>query len=83
MQQVVGAPEWPKAPLLSLSPDSLGTLGDTARHLATYTPAALMHRDESWTRREIEAVITELLTVEVGIESFDWDDHFVRDLRID
>lgn len=81
--EVVGLPDWPGMPWFRFSAESAGTLGDTAKHLATYAPAALMHPGETWTRCEVEAVITELIAAELGISSFEWDHYFARDLRID
>src|SRR5690606_353492 len=83
MKHVVGVAAWPGTSLLGRSPASAGTLGDTARFLATNAPAALMWPDDNWSRSEIEAVIAELLEAELGIKSFSWNASFVRDLRVE
>ena len=83
MKHVVGVPAWPGTSLFGRSPASAGTLGDTARFLATNAPAALMRPDEDWSRPEIERLIKELLETDLGIRSFSWNASFAQDLRVD
>lgn len=61
-------------------PDKIATVGAAAVHLAKHAPAAVKGSRAKWTRREIEQTVEELIKYHLGISSFRYDDHFVRDL---
>jgi hypothetical protein len=82
MQKVTGVGDWPRASFLGFRNPAARTVGDTATYLATHAPVALKHSAEGWTRAEIDQVITRLMTVELGITAFSWDDRFAEELRI-
>lgn len=69
-------PRWTSGPLDE-------TVGDTASRLAAYSAASLIAPTEGWSRATIEDVISRLIRSEFGIDTFRWDDHFVRDLHVD
>jgi hypothetical protein len=83
MKAVVGTSEWPLQSFLGFHPARGRTVRSTAEYLAVRAPAALKHRYEGWTRSEIEAVITGLMSEDLGIAEFRWDDRFVEELRVD
>jgi hypothetical protein len=78
-----GLPVWPRLPLWRAFSGDSETVGTTARFAAARCPGALKGTDGTWTRMEVEGVIRRLMADQLGIERFDWDDRFVRDLRLD
>ena len=61
-------------------PGHLTTVGQTASFLALHAPAAIRRPERAWTRAEITATVVRLVQHHLGIERFDLDDEFVRDL---
>jgi hypothetical protein len=83
MQYASGLPAWPKLSLWRSFSGDAETVGRTSRFIATRCPVALKGAAGAWTRAEVEEVIRRLMADQLGIAHFDWDDHFVRDLRLD
>lgn len=81
LRHAVGASKWP--PLIPFRGfrGAATTLGDTAHYLASHTPSTLV-RESSWSRAQIEQVVSRLLCEALGIESFGWDQRFVDDLGL-
>lgn len=77
LRHAVGASKWPMWVPLRGFP--ISTVGGTARYLATHTPGALL-RERSWSRAQIEQVVSRLLCEQLGIETFEWDQRFVDEL---
>ena len=83
----VGSKEWPRLKSDSWLKSSVGgvtTLGELARHLATYDVAA-MQLNNQWTRQEIERVVLSLIETELGVDmgKYTPDSRFVRDMGLD
>ncbi|WP_291984910.1 acyl carrier protein [Luteitalea sp.] len=74
---------WPRLWPWQSAPTGQGTVGDTARRVATLHAAKLLRTGEGWSRPKIEAVVMGLLRHQLGIERFGWNDRFVDELRID
>jgi hypothetical protein len=74
MKRAAGISEWPAAPILGVRFGASRTIGATAKHIATWAPAALKHKNEGWERTEIERVIRTLLWEDQGISRFSWHD---------
>ena len=51
--------------------------------LAVYIPSLLKQAHEGWSRAEIERIVRSLMDEELGITKFNWDDEFIRDLRVE
>lgn len=60
------------------------TLGDVARHLATWAPTAVKG-GHGWTDAQIEASVVALIREELGIDMarYTLDSEFVRDMGVD
>lgn len=82
LHQATGTPRWPRLTWLGRIPSNVMTVGGTARYLATEATAALKG-ESGWSRAEVEATVTRLMKDQLGIESFRWDQQFVRDLGVD
>jgi acyl carrier protein len=82
LHQATGTPQWPRLTLLGRLPPAVQTIGGTARYLATEATAALKG-EAGWTREEVETTVTRLMKEQLGIKTFQWDQHFVKDLGID
>ena len=61
-------------------PAHLATVGQTAGFLAIHAPAAIRRPARTWTRDEITTTIVRLVQHHLGIERFNLDDEFLRDL---
>jgi hypothetical protein len=61
---------------------SLNRVADLVKHLVTMNPSAFQPGN-GWTRESVAAVIRRILIEEAGVEDFDEDADFVRDLGID
>ena len=61
-------------------PAHLATVGQTAGFLAIHAPAAIGRPARTWTRDEITATVVRLVQHHLGIDRFNLDDGFVRDL---
>ncbi len=84
LHNAAGTSKWPRLTLFGKFHRGTGTIGGTARYLATYTPGALKRDDrKGWSRAEVEHVIRLLMAEEFGIADFRWDQEFVRDLGLD
>jgi hypothetical protein len=77
-----GVTPWPSLTLWGNDRGSSATVGATARHLASYAPAALKG-DAGWSRPQVEDAIRRLMAEHLAIHDFDWDDHFAKDLGVD
>jgi hypothetical protein len=82
LQNAVGVPDWPRQHFLGFRLPSSRTVGDTAEYLAQRTPHLFKEESEAWSRSEIERIVTSLIATELGIQKFDWNDSFVRDLGV-
>jgi len=58
------------------------TVADLVRYLVAMNPSAFRPGD-GWTRESVAAAIRRILIEEAGVEEFNEDDDFVRDLGID
>jgi hypothetical protein len=84
----LGNPRWPRAPgsswlarvFLPLRPR---TVGEAARHVATFSPVAVKTPSEGWSWDEVAAVIEGLMSHHFGIRDYSVDDRFVADLGLD
>jgi hypothetical protein len=84
LHHVTGTSKWPNlVPFTGAFRRNVATLGGTARYLDTYTPSAFKPERAAWSRTEIEQVITRLMSEELGITQFRWDQEFVKDLGCD
>jgi hypothetical protein len=83
MHQATGTPQWPSLTFWKHRfPDGVETVGGTARHLAEVAAGAL-RGDEGLTREQVERTVRALMREHFNINEFSWDDHFVRDLKVD
>lgn len=84
----LGAPAWGPLPGTGWWARRSGaaepTLGDAARHLATWAPAAVKG-GHGWTDAELEAGVVALIRDELGIDMtrYTLDSEFVRDMGVD
>ena len=84
----LGAPAWGALPgtgwWARRRGEPTATLGDVARHLATWGPAAVK-RGHGWTDAEIEAAVVALIRAELRIDMarYTLDSEFVRDMGVD
>lgn len=85
----LGADDWPKfreatwiGRRFGLGPS---TLGEAARYLARWYPAAVKGPNGGWHRREIEGVFVELLVAETGVDTsrHTLDSRFTYDMGLD
>jgi hypothetical protein len=83
IQHASGLPAWPKLSMWRSFSGDAETVGKTSRFIATRCPGALKGAGGPWTRAEVEEVIRRLMADQLGIAHFDWNDHFVRDLRLE
>jgi acyl carrier protein len=67
----------------TIIPAEVSTFGQTAQFLAVHAPATIKGPQRSWTKKEIQATVVQLIQYHLGIEEFSLDDHFVRDLGAD
>jgi hypothetical protein len=58
------------------------TLGEAARHVATYTPQAVKPSDEGWSWTEVATVVNGLMQDQLAVGEYSLDDRFVEDLRL-
>jgi hypothetical protein len=84
----LGNPKWPRARGGSwlarvFLPLRLRTLGEAARHVATFSPGAVKPTGEGWSWDEVAAVIEGLMCYHFGIRDYSVDDSFVADLGLD
>jgi hypothetical protein len=84
----IGSTEWPRLKSDNWVASRLGgvsTLGELAKHLSTYDVAAMRNPDAAWTRQEIQAVVLNLLEIELGVDMrrYTLDSRFVRDMGLD
>lgn len=82
-RQKFGPSRLPPLTLFGAFPFGVGTVGGTAQYLAERAPASLKRAGEPWNRREIQRAIGRIIQDVTGIEDFDWDDDFVKDLGLD
>ena len=59
------------------------TLGDAARHVATFTPQTVKLPGEGWTWRELATVVDGLMRHHFAIREYSLDDRFVEELGLD
>ena len=57
-------------------------VGEVARYLVANKPHVFKRDERTWTRAQILAVVREIIEDEAGIEDFDNDAHFVKDLHL-
>jgi hypothetical protein len=81
LRHAVGASKWPALVPFRGFPRAASTLGETARYLAAHTPGILV-RESSWSRAQIEQVVSRLLCEALGVETFGWDQQFVDELGL-
>ena len=74
-----GTAEWPNLTILGRIPASVSTVGGAARYLAR-TAEASLYGATPWSRVQVEATIKRLICRQLGIETFGWDQSFVKDL---
>ena len=84
----IGSAEWPRLKSENWFVSNWGgvsTLGELARHLATYDVAAMRDPNAPWTRQEIKALVVGLLETELGVDmtKHTLDSMFVRDMGLD
>ena len=84
----IGSAQWPRLKSENWFVSNWGgvsTLGELARHLATYDVAAMRDPTAPWTRQEIEALIVGLIESELGVDmtKHTLDSMFVRDMGLD
>ncbi len=82
LHQATGTPQWPRLTFLGRIPTPVATVGGTAQYLAAEAKAALKG-DSGWTREQVEETVAKLMREQLGIKTFRWDQHFVRDLGVD
>ena len=58
------------------------TVGDLTRWTVTHAAKDLKHPGEPWTRSEIRSVVRAVVTDVTGVEDFEDDDDFIRDIGI-
>ena len=81
LHHATGTSKWPVLmPWTGAFGRDVATIGGTARYLATYTPGAFKPKRAAWSRTEVEQVIARLMSEELGVRRFGWDQHFVKDL---
>ena len=83
LQKTVGTVDWPAYGIFGFRLAGARTVGATATYLATKAPAALKREGEGWSRPEVEGIVRRLMSEELGIRRFDWDDRFVQDLHVE
>ena len=83
LQHACGVSMWPDLTLFGKLPANQTTVADTARWLATHVSGEFVGPGETWTRAQIEEVVRRLLDDLMGVTEFDWNDDFVRDLKLD
>ena len=59
------------------------TFGAVAEFLVERCPVAVKEDDQLWTRNQVADVVRRLLHAEFGIDQYDEDSHFIRDLGLD
>jgi hypothetical protein len=84
----IGSTEWPRLKSDTWFTSRLGgvsTFGELAQYLGAYDVAAMRNPDAPWTRKEIQAVVLNLLDRELGVDMsrYTLDSRFVRDMGLD
>ncbi len=84
----LGYPQWPRASGGSwlarvFLHGRSRTLGDAARHVATFTPGAVKPPGEGWSWAEVAAVVDGQMRYHFAIREYSLDDRFVEDLGLD
>jgi hypothetical protein len=69
-------------PMRTRFQSEFGTISATARHLSIYSAAKLKSAGEGWTRHQVSDVINQLIIEQLGIQAFDDNSDFVRDLKV-
>jgi hypothetical protein len=82
LHKVVGVANWPRYQVFWKRSQAATTVGATAHFLASASPAALKVPGEGWSRPEVERIVQHLMWEELGINAFDWDDQFHKDLGV-
>jgi hypothetical protein len=82
MRHATGVVPWPTIWLWGSVSGRHATMGDTARHIATYGAAALQKPGAGWSHSQIEGTIRRLMSDQLGINDFKWDQRFVEDLGV-
>jgi len=59
------------------------TLGEAARHVATFTPGAVKPPGEGWSWAEVAAVVDGQMRYHFAVRGYSLDDSFVEDLGVD
>jgi hypothetical protein len=59
------------------------TLGEAARHVATFSPSAVKPAGEGWSWVEVAAVVDGQMRHHFAIREYSLDDRFVEDLGLD
>jgi Phosphopantetheine attachment site len=83
LQRATGTPWWPHLTVRGRIPKEVSTVGSTARRLAINIPGALKDPGIGWNRQDVERIVVELMRDKLGITTFRWNQHFVKDLGVD
>lgn len=78
-----GVAPWPPMWLWGALPARYATMGQTARYLATYAAASFQAPGVGWSQAQIEATVRGVISEQLGIDAFDWNQRFVDDLGVD
>ena len=77
-----GVTHWPQLSLVGRFRPAFATVAGTSRFLADHAPACLIGEGEEWTQATVETVVARLVRECLCIDTFEWDQDFVRDLGL-
>lgn len=86
--ECLNIPSWPRVRgqgwlARMFLPERPRTVGDAARHVATFAPRVLKRHEEGWSWCEVAAVVDRLMDYHFAIRDYSVDDRFVEDLGLD
>ena len=87
--QRLGAAPWPRLerpflrPTKAAFPRGCETVGKLARHLATWDARVPKERSNAWTKETVLLRVRQITSEELGIDTFNDDDQYLRDLHVD
>ncbi len=83
----IGSKQWPRLKSENrffANWGGVSTLGELARHLATYDVEAMRDTNAPWTQQETKALVLDLLETELGVDmtKHTLDSYFVQDMGL-
>ncbi len=84
IRETSGDSNWPeRVPWKGWRVDAPETFRDLTLFIAMHLPPPDLSRGEPWTRERIELVVRRVVWETIGVQGFNLDDHYVRDLGVE